>query len=65
MALFSLWTDDFPVTDDFLELDSVDLSEPEDLDEAFLEGWEPRLSVGVAELRPSAAAASAFKAELR
>jgi len=76
---FSL-TDDFPVTDDFLELDSVDLSEPEDFDEAFREGWEPRLSegvselrpsaaarlsVGVAELRPSAAAASAFKAELR
>ena len=60
-------TDDFPVTDadDFLELDSVDLSEPEDFDEALRDGWEPRLSVGVAELRPSAAAASAFKAELR
>ena len=31
-------TADFPVTDDFLELDSVDLSEPEDFDEAFREG---------------------------
>ena len=66
MGVAGSFTDDFPVTEDFLvELDSVDLSEPEDLDEAFLEGWEPRLSVGVAELRPSAAAASAFKAELR
>lgn len=60
------FTDDFPVTEDFLELDSVDLSDPEDFEEAFLEGaWLPRLSVGVAEFRPSAAAASAFKAELR
>ena len=52
-------------TEDFLELDSLDRSDPEDLEEALREGWEPRLSVGVAELRPSAAAASALRAELK
>lgn len=51
--------------DDFLELDSVDLSDPEDFEEALREGWEPRLWVGVAEFRPSAAAASADNAEFR
>ena len=51
--------------EDFLELDSVDLSEPEDFEEAFLEGCDPRLCVGVAEFRPSAAAASADKAEFK
>ena len=52
-------------TEDFLELDSVDLSDPDDFEEALREGWEPRLSVGVAEFRPSAAAASALRAELK
>lgn len=60
--------------DDFLDPDPADLSDPEDFEEAFLEGCEPRLSVGVVELRlsvgvvelrPSAAAASALRAELR
>ena len=53
------------LTDDLLELDSLDLSDPEDFEEALREGCEPRLSVGVAELRPSAAAASALRAELK
>ena len=51
--------------EDLLELDSVDLSDPEDLEEALREGCDPCLRVGVAEFRPSAAAASADSAEFR
>ena len=43
----------------------ADLSDPEDFEDALRDGCDPRLSVGVAEFRPSAAAASALKAELR
>ena len=40
-------------TDDFrVDPDPADLSDPDDFEEALREGWEPRLSVGVAELRP-------------
>ena len=60
LSLLTTLTDE-----DFLELDSLDLSDPDDLEEALRDGWEPRLSVGVAEFRPSAAAASALSAELK
>ena len=54
------------MTEDFRLPLPADLSDPEDFEEALRDGCDPRLpSVGVAEFRPSAAAASALKAELR